>query len=142
MIKDKIVSKTESIVYLVLSILAILFILIEVLDLIYIFYKEICRFSFSQEKPLGLSGVPIFFNILITLEILETFKKHHNTVLKRVKIILLIAITAIVRKIITLDIKHTEYLILLSISILIICLCVGHYFLSKKGTHNHTDITK
>ena len=130
--KDKIISKTEDLVYLILSILAILFIIIETIDLIYIFYIEVIRFSFSSERPLSLTGVPIFFNILITLEILETFKNHHNTILSKVKIILLIAITAIVRKVITLDIKHSEYLILSGIAILIMSFCVGYYFLSKK----------
>jgi uncharacterized membrane protein (DUF373 family) len=130
--KDKIISKTEDLVYLILSILAILFIIIETIDLIYIFYKEVSRFTFANERPLGLSGVPIFFNILITLEILETFKNHHTTILSKVKIILLIAITAIVRKIITLDIKHSDYLMLIGISILILSFCLGYYLLSKK----------
>jgi uncharacterized membrane protein (DUF373 family) len=130
--KDKIISKTEDLVYLTLSILAILFIIIETVDLMYIFYKEVSRFSFASERPLGLSGVPIFFNIIITLEILETFKNHHNTILSRVKIILLIAITAVVRKVITIDIKHTDYFLIISIGILILSICVGYYFLSKK----------
>jgi uncharacterized membrane protein (DUF373 family) len=130
--KDKIISKTEDLVYLTLSILAILFIIIETVDLMYIFYKEVSRFSFASERPLGLSGVPIFFNIIITLEILETFKNHHNTTLSRVKIILLIAITAIVRKVITIDFKHVDYFLIIGIGIVILSICVGYYFLSKK----------
>ena len=130
--KDKIITKTEDLVYLILSILAILFIVFETVDLIYIFYKEVSRFTFASERPLGLTGVPIFFNILITLEILETFKNHHNTILSKVKIILLIAITAIVRKIITLDIKHSDYFMLIGIAILILSFCLGYYLLSKK----------
>jgi uncharacterized membrane protein (DUF373 family) len=130
--KDNIILKTEDIVYFILSMLAILFIAFETIDLIYIFYKEVIKLSFASDRPLGLSGVPIFFNILITLEILETFKNHHNTILSKVKIILLIAITAIVRKIITLDIKHSDYLMLIGIAILILSFCVGYYFLSKK----------
>lgn len=130
--KETIILKTEDYVYLILSILAILFIIFETVDLIYVFYKEVSRFAFADERPLGLTGVPIFFNIIITLEILETFKNHHNTILSRVKIILLIAVTAIVRKIITLDIKHTDYFMLFGITILILSFCVGYYFLSKK----------
>ena len=132
MIKDKILNKTEDIVYFVLSILAILFIIFEIIDLVYIFYSEVKQFSFIDKKSIALSGVPIFFNILITLEILETFKEHHKNILSRIKIIVLVALTAIVRKIITMDIKHTEYLLILSISALVISLCLGYYFLSKK----------
>jgi uncharacterized membrane protein (DUF373 family) len=133
MIKDRILNKTEDIVYLVLSVLAILFIVFEIFDLLYVFYAEVSRFSFTENKSISLIGVPIFFNILITLEILETFKKHHDSLLSRIKIIVLVALTAIVRKIITMDIKHTDYLILLSISALVISLCVGYYFLSIKS---------
>jgi uncharacterized membrane protein (DUF373 family) len=130
--KDTLITKTEDVIYLILSILAILFIIIEVVDLEVVFYREIRGFSFNDVKPLGLSGVPIFFNIIITLEILETFKNHHSDILGKVKLILLIAITAIVRKLITLDIKHSEYHLLFGISILILSLCVGYYFLNKK----------
>ena len=130
--KDKLITKTEDVIYLILSALAILFIAIEVVDLVFVFYREIRGFSFNDLKPLGLSGVPIFFNIIITLEILETFKNHHSDILGKVKLILLIAITAIVRKLITLDIKYSEYHLLFGISILILSLCVGYYFLNKK----------
>jgi uncharacterized membrane protein (DUF373 family) len=130
--KDKLITKTEDIIYLILSVLAILFIVIEVIDLAFVFYREIRDFSFNDLKPLGLSGVPIFFNIIITLEILETFKNHHSDILSKVKLILLIAITTIIRKLITLDIKYSEYHLLFGISILILSLCVGYYFLNKK----------
>lgn len=142
MTKDTFIEKTESWVYLTLSVLAILFIIIETIDLIYIFYKELSRFSFEEGRPLGLSGVPIFFNILITLEILETFKNNHHTILSKVKIILLIAITAVVRKVITIDIKHSEYLMLISIAILILSFCIGYYFLSKHGDNKKSFYKK
>lgn len=132
MIKDKLLNKTEDVVYLVLSILAILFIIFEIIDLMYIFYSEVSQFSFIDKKSIALTGVPIFFNILITLEILETFKEHHKNILSRIKIIFLVALTAIVRKIITMDLKDTEYLLIMSISALVISLCLGYYLLSKK----------
>ena len=47
------------------------------------------------------------------------------------KIILLVAVTAIVRKVITLDIKHSEHLTL-GIAVLILSFCIGYYFLSRK----------
>jgi uncharacterized membrane protein (DUF373 family) len=130
--KDLIITKTEDWVYLILSLLAICFIIFETIDLIYIFYVEVSRFTFASERPLGLTGVPIFFNILITLEILETFKNHHATILSKVKIILLIGITAIVRKMITFDIKHSDHLMLIGIAILIVAFCVGYFMLAQR----------
>jgi uncharacterized membrane protein (DUF373 family) len=139
MLKDKILNKTEDFVYLVLSVLAIFFIIFEIIDLIYIFYSEIVIYSFAEKKSIALTGVPIFFNILITLEILETFKKHHDSLVSRIKIIVLVALTAVVRKIITMDIKHSDYLLLLSISALVVSLCLGYYFISK---NQHSDTAK
>lgn len=139
--KDKLLNKTEDIVYLVLSILAILFIIFETVYLIYVFYNEIVAFSFGDNQSIALTGVPIFFNILITLEILETFKKHHDSLVSRIKIILLVALTAIVRKIITMDIKHSDHLLLLSISALVLSLCVGYYFIAKKPHADQPDDT-
>ncbi|MFT5253323.1 MAG: uncharacterized membrane protein (DUF373 family) [Flavobacteriales bacterium] len=101
-------------------------------DLVYIFYSEVKQFSFIDKKSIALSGVPIFFNILIALEILETFNEPHKNILSRIKIILLVALTAVVRKIITMDIKHIEYLLIISISAVVISICSGYYFLSKK----------
>jgi uncharacterized membrane protein (DUF373 family) len=86
---------------------------------------------------LGLTGVPIFFNILITLEILETFKNHHSTILSKVKIVLLIAVAAIVRKIITLDIKHSDYLLHIGIAILILSFCLGIIYYRKNKMLNN-----
>jgi uncharacterized membrane protein (DUF373 family) len=136
--KDTLLEKTEDSVYLILSILAILFILVETLDLVVTFYLELSRFSFTSDRPIGLSGVPIFFNILITLEILETFKHHHATILSKVKIILLVAVTAVVRKVITIDVKHTDHLILFGISALIVSCCIGYYFLAKQNDNKTT----
>ena len=46
--KDKLITKTEDIIYLILSVLAILFIVIEVIDLAFVFYREIRDFSFND----------------------------------------------------------------------------------------------
>lgn len=51
---------------------------------------ELSRFSLATERPLELSGMPIYFNILITLEILENFKHHHKSILSKVKIVVML----------------------------------------------------
>ncbi len=130
-LNDKILHKAEDIIYLILSILVLFFILYEIVDLIYIFFSEVIQVSFLQYESISKIGVPIFFNIIIALEILETFKDHHNDIIRRVRIILLIALTAVARKIITMDIKHSEYHLLIGISILVLALCLGYFFLNK-----------
>jgi uncharacterized membrane protein (DUF373 family) len=54
-------------------------------------------------------AVPILFNILISLEILETFKNNDGKLLRKIKIIIIVALTATRRKIIVMDIKHSDY---------------------------------
>jgi uncharacterized membrane protein (DUF373 family) len=130
LLKDKIIDKSESIVYFILAIGSLLYIAVEIFYLFYILFKELIQVNFTEGKSYALKAVPIFFNILISLEILETFKHDHN-LLKKIKIILIIALTAICRKIIIMDIKHTDYFLLIGIATLVICLCLGFYFLSR-----------
>lgn len=133
---DKIIHKSEKVLYTILAFLIIAFVTYEILDLIYLFYCEVSEASILQNKSLALTGVPLFFNIIIGLEILETFKGDNENILRKVKIIVLIALTAISRKIITMDIKHSEYHLLFGISILILALCAGYYLLNKNQKSN------
>jgi len=133
---NKIIHTTEKVLYTILAFLIIAFVTYEILDLIYLFYCEVSEASILENKSLALTGVPLFFNIIIGLEILETFKGDNENILRKVKIIVLIALTAISRKIITMDIKHSEYLLLFGISILILALCAGYYLLNKNQKSN------
>jgi uncharacterized membrane protein (DUF373 family) len=133
---DKIIHKAEKVLYAILAILILVFVSYEILDLIYLFYCEVSQASILENKSIALTGVPLFFNIIIALEILETFKGANENILRKVKIIVLIALTAISRKIITMDIKHSEYHLLIGISILIIALCAGYYLLNKNQKSN------
>ncbi len=133
---DKIIHHAERVLYTILALLIIAFVTYEILDLIYLFYCEVSRASILENKSIALTGVPLFFNIIIALEILETFKGDNENILRKVKIIVLIALTAISRKIITMDIKHSEYHLLIGISILILALCAGYYLLSKNQKSN------
>ena len=84
---DKIIHQTEKILYAILALLIIVFVVYEILDLIYLFYCEVSQASFLENKSIALTGVPLFFNIIIALEILETFKGDNENILRKVKII-------------------------------------------------------
>ena len=72
-LNDKILHKAEDIIYLILSILVLLFIVYEIVDLVYIFFSEVLKVSFLQYESISKIGVPIFFNIIIALEIFIAF---------------------------------------------------------------------
>jgi len=132
--KDKILHKSETIIYFTLTIAALFYIVFQIVDLIFQFISAVGIYSFGQsetvEEHIFSSVVIVFFNILISLEILETFKENES-VLHKAKIILLIAITAMTRKIITMDLKKIDYLTDFGVAALILSLAVGYYFLSK-----------
>ena len=136
---EKIIHSSEKIIFYVLSILVLIFVAYELFDLIYLLYSEIMNASILENKSIALSGVPLFFNIIIALEILETFKGDNENVLRKVKIILLIALTAISRKVIVMDVKHADFKIDAGISILILALCLGYFIISYKTKNSSND---
>lgn len=132
--KDKIIHKAESLIYLVLTVIVLLYVVFQIVELAIQFVNAIRYFNFGSaviESMWFSNVVLLFFNILISLEIMETFKEHDNNIWYKVKIIILIAITAMTRKIITIDVKHMNYLTDIGIAALILSLCVGYYFISK-----------
>ncbi|MFY8068254.1 MAG: phosphate-starvation-inducible PsiE family protein [Flavobacterium sp.] len=133
-ILDKIIHSTEKTIYYILSFLLLLFVAYEVFDLVTLFYEEVTKASI-ENKSIALTGVPLFFNIIIALEIMETFKSNNENILRKVKLILLIALTAIARKVITMDVKHIGFETELGISILILAICIGYLILNNPRLH-------
>jgi uncharacterized membrane protein (DUF373 family) len=136
---DRTIHFAEKMIYYILSILILLFVVYEIIDLIHLFYVEVSEASILENKSIALSGVPLFFNIIIALEILETFKGNNDTILRKVKIILLIALTAISRKIIVMDVKYIGFETEVGISILIFTLCLGYFILHNSIKKNNKN---
>lgn len=82
------------------------------------------------EKLLGIFG--FFFTILIGLELLETIKTYFTKEQIHVEIVFLVAMIAIARKVILLEVNKLDPLVLVGIASIIIALTVG-YFLVKKA---------
>ena len=129
-ILDKIIHSTEKTIYYILSFILLLFVIYEVFDLVKLFYDEVTNATI-ENKSIALTGVPLFFNIIIALEIMETFKGNNENILRKVKLILLIALTAIARKVITVDVKHVGFETEIGISILILSICIGYFILNN-----------
>jgi uncharacterized membrane protein (DUF373 family) len=76
-----------------------------------------------------------FLTILIGLELIETMKVYLSEELFHVEIIFSVAIIAITRKIIILDVKKLEPLTLLGIAAIVLALAFGYYALKKALKH-------
>ncbi len=75
-----------------------------------------------------------FFMILIGIELIETMKVYLTQDTVHVEIVFLVAIIAITRKVIILDVKTLTPLTLLGVAAIILSLSVGYYVL-KKAIH-------
>ena len=72
-----------------------------------------------------------FLMILIGLELIETIKVYLHEQSVHVEIIFLVAIIAITRKVIILEIYGLQPLTLLGVAAIILSLSVGYYFVKK-----------
>ncbi|MDP2216981.1 MAG: phosphate-starvation-inducible PsiE family protein [Methanolobus sp.] len=86
---------------------------------------------FSANDLLELFG--FFLLVLIGLELLHTLKTYALEHTIHAEVVLFVALIAIARKVIILDINEVPSLTLIGIGVIIIALCSGYYFF-KKGT--------
>ena len=133
---DGLVKKFEVIVFYILSAVVVLYIAVEIVELIYQFGKALLTVGDSSERLLitkeqGAMILPVFFNILIAIELIDTFNiyiKEHSI---KVQSILLIGLMAIGRKLLVLDIGHADGLSNISLASIIIALSLGYYLVKK-----------
>jgi len=81
------------------------------------------------DELLGIFG--FFLLILIGIELLETIKIYVRDHLIRVEVVLLVALIAVARKVIILDIKDITDFKLIGIAALIVALTAGLFFLKR-----------
>lgn len=141
---EGIVKKFEVIVFYILSAIVILYIAIELIELIYQFGKALFTMRESSDRLLiskeqTAMVLPVFFNILIAIELIDTFnvyiKEHHI----KVQSILLIGLIAIGRKLLVLDVGHTDGLNNIGLASLIIALSLGYYLVKKQPAGNKSE---
>ncbi len=110
-----------------------LVLLLATIDLGWTIIKDISQpFSIilSVDQLLELFG--LFMLVIIGIELLETIMKTYLTQgIPHYEVVLSVAIIAIARKVIILDIKETSSLSLVGIASIILALTVGYYFMKK-----------
>lgn len=128
--------KFEKAVFFLLSGIIVLFITVEIIELLYQFGLALFtsddtsdRLLISKEQTAMV--LPVFFNILIAIELIDTFDiyvKEHSI---KVQNILLIGLIAIGRKLLVLDIGHSDGLNNIGLAAIILALSSGYYFVKK-----------
>lgn len=85
----------------------------------------------NVEKVLDIFG--LFFLVIIGIELLETIKMIITESTMNVGVIILVGITAIVRKVIIIDLKTTAPLFLIELGVLVLALAGAYYLISISG---------
>lgn len=130
------IKKFEIAVFYILSTIIVLYIAVEIVELIYQFGKALItsgdtttRLLITKEQTALV--LPVFFNILIAIELIDTFNiyiKEHSI---KVQSILLIGLIAIGRKLLVLDLGHSDGLNNIGLASIIIALSLGYYLVKK-----------
>jgi len=117
----------------VLMIMMAFVLLLATVDLGWTIIKDISQplyLILSIDQLLELFG--LFMLVIIGIELLETIMKTYLTQgIPHYEVVLSVAIIAIARKVIILDIKETSSLSLVGIASIILALTVGYYFMKK-----------
>lgn len=136
---QQLVKMFEKAVIYVLITMMVVVILLAIFDLGWLITQDILRppmFVLEVGDLLDIFGS--FLLILIGVELLETIKAYLIEQVIHVEIVLEVALIAVARKVIVLDIEKFEALSVLSIAALIVTLAVAYYF-EKRARREYRD---
>lgn len=128
------IKKLERMLILALVAMMALVVVLATVELGWIITKDVVSppvFLLEIEELLEIFG--LFMLVLIGIELLETIVKtylHQST--DHARIVMAVAIIAIARKVIILDVKESSGLMLLGLAALVLALCVGYFLIKCK----------
>lgn len=114
-------------------IVGMLFVVYETLFLMWEFGNIIIESFYSRNFTDGNGrklGV-LFFNVLLTMEIVETvrvFKKDH---INKIQIILLVGLIAVTRKVLLLDAIHAAPVTEIAVAVMLVALGLSYYLVTR-----------
>jgi uncharacterized membrane protein (DUF373 family) len=133
--------KYEKIMIQALMVMMAIVLGLATLDLAYLIIKESIHSPYlllSVEQLLDIFG--LFMLVLIGIELLETIMKTFITQDQpHYEVVLSVAIIAIARKVIILDLKEVDSLSLLGIASIIIALTVGYFLMKRSHSQEKPD---
>ena len=122
------------IIDLVLVALMAVVLLLSTIELTWVIIKDIITppiLILDIDELLEIFG--LFMLVLIGIELLDTIAKTYMAEsVDHAQIVMAVAIIAIARKVIILDVKDLSGLALVGIAAIILALCIGYYLIKKK----------
>ena len=134
--RKDLVPRFETAVYYVLTTITAVYILLQVVELIYQFGLAIITPDDSSERLLISQGqlarvLPVFFNVLIAVELIDTFKSYIKEHRIKAQSILLIGLIAVGRKLLVVDFGHADGPQNVGLASIILALSVGYYLVRR-----------
>ena len=114
---------------------------LNVLELGYVLIKDIVNeppyFILNINEILELFG--LFLLVLIGIELFETMEIYIKDNVVHIEVVLTVALIAVARKVIILDVKKVGSLTLLGIAAIILALSVGYYLIMRTEPAKRED---
>jgi uncharacterized membrane protein (DUF373 family) len=137
----KILKKYEKFMIQALMIMMAIVLGLATVDLGWLIIKDILEspmFLLSVDQLLDIFG--LFMLVVIGIELLETIMKTYITQDQpHYEVVLSVAIIAIARKVIILDLKEVDSLTLIGIASIVIALTGGYFLMKKSRSHDKAD---
>jgi uncharacterized membrane protein (DUF373 family) len=128
----KYLEKLEFIVVRALVVMMALVVLFASLDLAWIIVQDLIvppYLLFDVNRLLEIFGM--FLLVLIGIELLESIRTYLDQKLIHVEVVMTVALIAIARKVIILDVKELDGLKLIGIGVIIIALAGGYVYIKR-----------
>lgn len=122
----------ERIITASLVVMMAIIVLLATIELGWLIVQDIFSpplFLLEIEELLDIFG--LFLLVLIGIELLETIKAYLRDNIVHVEVVFILAMIAIARKVIILDIKDVDALTLIGIGVIIIALSMGYWFVKR-----------
>lgn len=135
-----ILKKYERVIIQILMVMMALVLGLATLDLGWLIIKDIITapLLLSVDQLLEIFG--LFMLVLIGIELLETIiKALTNQGQSHYEVVLSVAIIAIARKVIILDLKEVDSLTLIGIASIIIALTLGYFLIKRSQSQDKSD---
>lgn len=129
----KYLEKVERVIVLSLLVMMVAVVFLSTVDLGWLIIKDIITppvFLLDINELLDIFGM--FLLVLIGVELLETVKMYLTKKTVHVEVVFTVAMIAVARKVIILDVKELSSLTLMAIGVIIIALSAGYYLLTRK----------
>jgi uncharacterized membrane protein (DUF373 family) len=124
----------EKIIVRILVVLMVFVLLLSTVELAWVIIKDVITpplFLLEIDELLEIFG--LFMLVLIGIELLDTIAKTYMAEsTDHARIVMAVAIIAIARKVIILDVKDLSGLALVGIAAIILALSIGYYLIKKK----------